>query len=339
MSSEIELGQELTGKVRAEDATTDPSATSTIKGTARSDSSGGKVDVYVDGVTVPLATECPVVNGDKVSIRVVDGKMTVVGVVGRGDDLVEGIYAAQDTADTAYLNIEDLLTYVWHDNNEMHLTNTQKIQIATAENYYTPTLLMESEGTTPTASAQIRLGTEKAGIWIDAYIAGTSFPVSLERVGYYGLLGEHQFDTMYDDIKDLKDTYKPAAMTLYHSNVTLSTTSQPVPFAAIASQSRAGLLTLSGGILTAQRKLYVTGVSTIRPLSVNTGDWIVINMILPMRGIFEGPWPNPDEYVTFCYGGTVNAGQTVQINIANASGNRGTIHGTQSTTTLNILPI
>lgn len=112
-TDDIELAQWLNGigssKQRSETPTNDPGATKTIYGTATSDSDNGTVYVDLEGTTVsgsgeqsvPLTTTCPVKNGQKVIITLVNNDPIVTGVAGWGDEANQKIAAAEAIAKAA----------------------------------------------------------------------------------------------------------------------------------------------------------------------------------------------------------------------------------------------
>lgn len=112
-TDDIELAQWLNGigssKQRSETPTNDPGATKTIYGTATSDSDNGTVYVDLEGTTVsgsgeqsvPLTTTCPVKNGQKVIITLVNNDPVVTGVAGWGDEANQKIAAAEAIAKAA----------------------------------------------------------------------------------------------------------------------------------------------------------------------------------------------------------------------------------------------
>lgn len=112
-TDDIELAQWLNGigssRQRSETPTNDPGATKTIYGTATSDSDNGTVYVDLEGTTVsgsgeqsvPLTTTCPVKNGQKVIITLVNNDPVVTGVAGWGDEANQKIAAAEAIAKAA----------------------------------------------------------------------------------------------------------------------------------------------------------------------------------------------------------------------------------------------
>lgn len=112
-TDDIELAQWLNGigssRQRSETPTNDPGATKTIYGTATSDSDNGIVYVDLEGTTVsgsgeqsvPLTTTCPVKNGQKVIITLVNNDPVVTGVAGWGDEANQKIAAAEAIAKAA----------------------------------------------------------------------------------------------------------------------------------------------------------------------------------------------------------------------------------------------
>lgn len=112
-TDDIELAQWLNGigssRQRSETPANDPGATKTIYGTATSDSNNGIVYVNLEGTTVsgsgeqsvPLTTTCPVKNGQKVIITLVNNDPIVTGVAGWGDEANQKIAAAEAIAKAA----------------------------------------------------------------------------------------------------------------------------------------------------------------------------------------------------------------------------------------------
>lgn len=112
-TDDIELAQWLNGigssRQRSETPTNDPGATKTIYGTATSDSDNGTVYVDLEGTTVsgsgeqsvPLTTTCPVKNGQKIIITLVNNDPIVTGVAGWGDEANQKIAAAEAIAKAA----------------------------------------------------------------------------------------------------------------------------------------------------------------------------------------------------------------------------------------------
>lgn len=93
--NDLDLAQKIFGK-------SDKSVTTTMAmGTARSDSTNGRVSVYIDGSTVTLPTTVAVTDGDTVQITMsgtVGKTATVTGVVGGGDTQKALIEDAAKTA-------------------------------------------------------------------------------------------------------------------------------------------------------------------------------------------------------------------------------------------------
>ncbi len=108
MSDVNDLASSLFGTSRAEVA---PGGTSTLYGTAASDSSGGSVSVRMGadtlradgqaGTSVPVPTTTDVRAGETVIVTVVDGHPVVTGVVGSGDRLRTDVGAAAGAARSA----------------------------------------------------------------------------------------------------------------------------------------------------------------------------------------------------------------------------------------------
>jgi hypothetical protein len=136
----------------------------------------------------------------------------------------------------------------------------------------------------------------------------------------------------------------PAAMEVYFTQTALAATATVIPIWAIRSQSRAGLMTLSGGILTATRRLYVTGVCSIFLQDVGKADWIAIQASSPMRGSYSGHFANSFDTTllhdtkTFAFGGVMLAGNTLYITANNLS-SRGYAGDSGHSMTLSILPL
>ena len=151
-TDDIELAQWLNGigssKQRSETPTNDPGATKTIYGTATSDSDNGTVYVDLEGTTVsgsgeqsvPLTTTCPVKNGQKVIITLVNNDPVVTGVAGWGDEANQKIAAAEKTANEAVSKIEKTNYYFWTDSSGAHVT-TQPNDAATG-----PNILIDGNG-------------------------------------------------------------------------------------------------------------------------------------------------------------------------------------------------
>ena len=151
-TDDIELAQWLNGigssKQRSETPTNDPGATKTIYGTATSDSDNGTVYVDLEGTTVsgsgeqsvPLTTTCPVKNGQKVIITLVNNDPVVTGVAGWGDEANQKIAAAEKTANEAINKVEKTNYYFWTDSSGAHVT-TQPNDATTG-----PNILIDGNG-------------------------------------------------------------------------------------------------------------------------------------------------------------------------------------------------
>ncbi|MCI6844137.1 MAG: hypothetical protein MR874_05195, partial [Coriobacteriaceae bacterium] len=89
----------------------EPGSTTTLHGTATSDSSGGRVGVTLNGVTyaaegasaaISMDTTTDVRSGDGVIVTVADGHPVVTGVVGSGDRTRTDVEAAAQSASLAH---------------------------------------------------------------------------------------------------------------------------------------------------------------------------------------------------------------------------------------------
>lgn len=151
-TDDIELAQWLNGigssRQRSETPTNDPGATKTIYGTATSDSDNGTVYVDLEGTTVsgsgeqsvPLTTTCPVKNGQKVIITLVNNDPVVTGVAGWGDEANQKIAAAETAANEAVNKVEKINYYFWTDSSGAHVT-TQPNDATTG-----PNILIDGNG-------------------------------------------------------------------------------------------------------------------------------------------------------------------------------------------------
>lgn len=79
-----------------------PTSASQIGAVAASDSAGGMVDVYIEGVPVTVATNVSVKSGQSVTVTVVNHTPTVTGVVGWGDQVAVKI--GEIAAEVAYID-------------------------------------------------------------------------------------------------------------------------------------------------------------------------------------------------------------------------------------------
>ena len=96
---QVDVGRALLGRSRTEG----PSGSVTqIGAVAASDSAGGRVEVYIEGVPVEVATNVSVKSGQSVTVTVVNHVPTVTGVAGWGDQVAVKI--GEIAAEVAYID-------------------------------------------------------------------------------------------------------------------------------------------------------------------------------------------------------------------------------------------
>lgn len=151
MSSKVEQIASWLGGARLE--TKNTTSTTTIVGTAVSDSNAGEVEVVIgddtmgygdSGTGVVIPTTEKVKEGDSVIINLTGNdnakSPTVMGVVGRGDEMASGIEQAEKVSSEAQAAVAATNQHFFHDDNGVHIA-TQPDDGGTG-----PNLLANSQG-------------------------------------------------------------------------------------------------------------------------------------------------------------------------------------------------